>query len=485
MTSDTKDPASTTPVRAVGYARISLDKRDGAGVERQRASIEDMAAQRGYHLTEVLVDNSISAYSGAERPGYARLVELIKSHAVDRVLVWHTDRLHRNVRDTLEYMETTREAGVVTEAVQGAGIDPTTADAFLTTTVLAAVAEQESRHKAERIRAAAYSAAHKGAPNLSGRRTFGYRRELDRLVLEPREAAALRRAADNILAGSSIRREYVRLNEDGFTTTAGKPFDSMGIRTLLTNPRLAGYATWHGEIIGKGQWPPVFEDTERWEALQAILSDPARKTNKRGNKPTAQGSGLYFCGHCGAPMYHRWRKYPNGRKVQYYYTKKDLAPNDVPGNHVTRMAEPLDTYVAQTILSRLASVDLGLVTSNTQDQVRMEDLRQQRQDLNARIEGVERAVVSGDFTPAQGGKMNRELQAKLERVEAGLAALTDTDHALSPLVDVADLTAWWAAADLEAKRAVIRATARIYLEPGATTGRGNFEPELVRFEWLV
>lgn len=49
--------------RAVIYARVSLDLRDGAGVERQELECRKLVQQRGYELVEVCIDNSLSAYS--------------------------------------------------------------------------------------------------------------------------------------------------------------------------------------------------------------------------------------------------------------------------------------------------------------------------------------------------------------------------------------------------------------------------------------
>ncbi len=55
--------------RAAVYARISLDKvGEAAGVGRQIDACRHLADLEGWRVDEVLVENDLSAYSGACRP---------------------------------------------------------------------------------------------------------------------------------------------------------------------------------------------------------------------------------------------------------------------------------------------------------------------------------------------------------------------------------------------------------------------------------
>jgi Resolvase, N terminal domain len=65
--------------RAAIYARISLDKvGEAAGVGRQIDGCRHLAELEGWSIDEVLVDNDLSAYSGACRPEYERLLDLVR-----------------------------------------------------------------------------------------------------------------------------------------------------------------------------------------------------------------------------------------------------------------------------------------------------------------------------------------------------------------------------------------------------------------------
>lgn len=472
-------------VRAVGYARISLDRAEGAGVERQTKAITDLATSRGYDLVEVVVENSVSAYTGVTRPGYARVVSMIERGEVERVIVWHLDRLHRNVRETLDYMETTRAALVTTEAVQGGGIDPTTADAFITTTVLAAVAENESRHKSERISAAYEQMNHKGVPYAGGRRTFGYNQAHDELV--EAEAEALRRAADYILAGGTLYGAVKRLNELGYLTTAGRPFYPGAVRDLLTNPRMAALATHKGEVVGTAQWPAVWSP-ETYERLHAVLTNPDRRTNKgRGRKPQWLLSGLAVCGcpectDAAEPMvlYSRTRR-DKGYERRLYYVKSNTGQSSK--GHVAINADDVDELVTEAVLMRLGLPDIANRLARTEANDEVAELTTRRAGLRERIDALEAEFMAGNLDASQFGRLNRKLMDDAAKVDEALARHADADTGAAVVAAVGpDPARWWVTADLARRRALVNALVTVRIRRGKR-GAKRFDPERVVLDW--
>src|SRR5215211_5110793 len=89
----------TFGMAAVTYCRISADKTGaGLGVERQASDCRDLALKLRLGEPEVLTDNDLSAYSGKRRPGYQQLKQGLREGRWTALLVWHVDRLCRNVR---------------------------------------------------------------------------------------------------------------------------------------------------------------------------------------------------------------------------------------------------------------------------------------------------------------------------------------------------------------------------------------------------
>ena len=88
-------------LRIAIYVRISKDDTASMlGVERQEAYCRELIAQRypGDHTIEVYSDNNRSAWSGARRPAYERLMADLKAARLDLVVCYAADRLYRLVR---------------------------------------------------------------------------------------------------------------------------------------------------------------------------------------------------------------------------------------------------------------------------------------------------------------------------------------------------------------------------------------------------
>jgi DNA invertase Pin-like site-specific DNA recombinase len=89
-------------MRAVLYARVSTEKQaeHGHGLDAQRTRLTDFATQRKLDVIEVVTDEGASAAT-MERDGMHRVLDLVRAHAVDAVVVTKADRISRNVRDLL------------------------------------------------------------------------------------------------------------------------------------------------------------------------------------------------------------------------------------------------------------------------------------------------------------------------------------------------------------------------------------------------
>jgi DNA invertase Pin-like site-specific DNA recombinase len=95
------------------YARISLGKvGEAAGVGRQIDACRHLAEVEGWSVDEVLVDNDLSANSGACRPEYERLLDLVRRREIDVIVAYHPDRLYRRLADLVELTKVVASAGV-------------------------------------------------------------------------------------------------------------------------------------------------------------------------------------------------------------------------------------------------------------------------------------------------------------------------------------------------------------------------------------
>ena len=120
-------------------------------ISRQLADCEQLAARRGWTVVERYVDSDISAYSGKRRPEYQRLLDDIDRGAVEAVVVYHADRLHRHPRELEDFIDLCQRTKTRIATVSG-DLDLATHEGQLLARITGAVAPKESDDKSRRIR---------------------------------------------------------------------------------------------------------------------------------------------------------------------------------------------------------------------------------------------------------------------------------------------------------------------------------------------
>ncbi|AHW63912.1 Putative resolvase [Corynebacterium glyciniphilum AJ 3170] len=495
----TMTPTQEQPqqVRAAIYCRISRDKGgEGLGVERQEQACRALAEREGWTVTKVYADNSISAYSGAKRPGYRSLLDAVARGEFDRVVAWAPDRLHRRPIELNEYIDATEQVGVSTHTVNAGHWDLSTAGGRMSARVLGDLAAYESELRAERVLAAQLQARRSGKPRTDGRRSFGYHFVDGEYIVDEREAEALREAARQILAGVSLRQVALRMADEGITSTRGNPMNPESLRDTIKTPRVAGLVSWNPrDRKGKrlrhnrqildgvtGQWQPIL-DVDTWRAVCDVLDNPAKEMNRRGNKNKHLGSGIYRC-ECGDSLQIKYKTRADGTQCRRY-TCRRREPLHAPasGFHSSIHGDNVDETVVEVVLQRLEQTDIRAhlaLTSGRVDEVsRLTDKRAQ---VRQRLDDLDDQVALGAITPAAYARVAPKVEQQVAELDAQLAELAGHDNALAPLAETDDVRQWWAGADLDLRRAVLRSLVDITIMHG-TPGRKTFDPDRVVFRW--
>ena len=272
---------------------------DKLGVQRQEDDARKLCADRGWTVVEVFCDNDRSAYDRRKtRPGYAAMLEAVKAREINVIVAWHPDRLHRQTRELVPFIDVVTEYSVKVETVTAGHYDLSTPSGQMQAHMLGSVAEYESEHKSERIRRKMDANAAAGI-NHGGMRPYGW--AADRTTLDPSEAAVVREAADRVLAGESVRGIARDLNAAGHRSATGRPWRDVTVRDMLLRPRNAGLRLHHGEVVGHGKWdadparrqvPPGRGDTvqpgeanhsgEGWPRASAVSAGPLRRLRRAG-----------------------------------------------------------------------------------------------------------------------------------------------------------------------------------------------------------
>lgn len=302
------DGSGTTAI----YARISLDRQDGAGIKRQLEDGHALVKKNGWEPAREFVDNNTSAYSGKPRPHYEEMLEAVRAGRMNRIVVYNLDRLYRQPKELEEIIDLGDHGRVSVVTCNGGdlGLGNTEGDGVFMARLLVNVANKASRDTSRRVKRAKQQAREQGRPS-GGVRAFGWK---DGMVPEPGEAAALSAAVDAILGGASMADITRQWNRDGVVQpqTHIASWTPANLRQLLRNPRHAGLMATRPvivvngkerygppEILGKALWPEII-DRDRFERLQAVLDH--RGAAGRVPRRRSLLTGLIICKVCGATM---------------------------------------------------------------------------------------------------------------------------------------------------------------------------------------
>lgn len=466
----------SAPRAAAIYARISSDPNETrAGVDRQRRDCHAEADRLGWALVDEYIDNDVSAYSGKPRPEYQLLAD-IEAGAVDAVILWHQDRLHRQPIELEQFFQITDRAGISSNVRSVTGnADFGTGDGILVARIMGAVAANESASKSRRILRKKEELAAAGLPVTGGRRPFGYTR--DQLHTEPIEADIVRDLVRRFLAGDSVKSLTEWLAETGVPTTSGGEWRTTTVRQILTSPRIAGLMEHRGNVIGRAAWPAIITEEEH---RRVVASFAARKrSGRRAPQRYLLSGGLLRCGKCGTRLYSTPRE---GRR-RYGCLK---GPDHGGCGRLFITAEPLEDLVTQAVLYRLDTPELAqAINAQAEADDRAREVSDVLAQIQDRLEELGQMFTAGEIVRREFVAMRTDLVEQQERAERRLASLTRTDALAGLTSSGLSLSETWHDLNLARQQAIISALVTAVTIGSGRSGARGLDPERVSIEWRV
>jgi site-specific DNA recombinase len=457
--------------RAALYARISEDKTGKAhGVQRQLQDARNLAKAKGWAVAGEYVDNDRSAYDGKPRPEYERLLHDIRGGHVDAVVAYAPDRLVRRLVE-LERLIALCEAHDVTIATVAGEYDLSSPVGRMVARLLGSVAMAEVEVKGARQKRANLQRAQTGDVRWT-RRPYGYDRRNGRIVKVPTEAKHVRRVAEAVLDGRSLRSQVDRLNKAQVPTSMGAAWTVTTLRRILMNPRYAGIAMYDGKEIGDGKWPAILSRDEH-RALVSLLGNPARRLAP-STATKYLLSGLAICGRCGQKLFAA----PMGKPGAYYLAYKCFTKP-----HLSRRLDWVDRLVVGAVIGRVTEPDAAEALLPATPDVTA--ARKEADRLRVQLDELAALFVEGAVTASGLRQASARLNAKLAEQEAVIAS-SHAGRVLAPLLGAVDAREVWARLDLQQQRAVIDTLMTVTILPsGRGLHRHGFDPSSVEIRWKV
>jgi site-specific DNA recombinase len=471
------------------YVRISRDATgQAAGVQDQIKDGLQRCRDKGWPLPadeDIYVDNDVSASrfgdpDHVKRDAYWRLIAAIEAGDYDRLVMAVEDRTHRQVLELAEFINLCREHNV-RPATVGTEYDLDDPDQLTMWFIKVRFAEAEAEKISRRVRRARLREAENGAPHAGGSREFGTvgRRQVRDpatgsvgtvpIVSEAqaaRERELIQEAAARILAGDSLRGIRLEWTRKGIKTATGKTWTNQTLRALLLSPRLVGYRTHQGRLY-PGTWPAIL-DLQTWEAVGAVLRDPAR-TRNRGGLPRHLLSGLLHGGDgCG----HRLYSQPRNGKLLYRCT--------VPGcGRISRLAAPIENLITEALFVAVESPEWDRLAQRPADDPTRELHEQLARDQGL-LDRLEDKVAQELIRPEAAKRNRAEIERRMDAARAKLGRLGDARVAARV---PRNLRSVWPNLSLDRRRSILAVLIeRITVEP-ADSGMRTLDPATIKVTW--
>ena len=251
--------------KCIIYCRKSTDREDRQiqSLTDQRKWCEEIAQNLGYDVVEV-ISESISGKNPETRPGFKKMLKMLKDGKADRIITWKANRLARNPIDQ-SYIEWYVQEWVIREILSSDG-SFRTGDNVLILRMHFGMATQFSIDlKKDTIRGMRSKVENGG---IVAKPPRGYSIEWGEAVPDL-EARVIKDIFDLRSQGwgmPDISKEMY--DRHRFQTSSGKPVTHSYIAKIVSNPFYYGVIQWAGELFSWRHEPIISKEV--WEKVNGI-----------------------------------------------------------------------------------------------------------------------------------------------------------------------------------------------------------------------
>ena len=147
------DPVRVRKLRVAAYARVSSSSEDqlNSFAAQNAHYTELITANPEWEFVDVYADKGITGTSAEKRDDFQRLLADCRRGRVDKILVKSSSRFARNAKECLEAVRELKALGVGVLFLTD-GIDTRDNDGELRLTLMASMAQEESRRTSQRVK---------------------------------------------------------------------------------------------------------------------------------------------------------------------------------------------------------------------------------------------------------------------------------------------------------------------------------------------
>ena len=345
LTGRTTATGEMAKLRIAPYARVSTDHEEQeSSYEAQVKHFKQLIESHDdWELVDIYADPGISG-KNIKRPNFQRLIDDCDRGKVDMIITKSVSRFARNTLDCVKTVRKLKEMGIKVY-FEKENLDTLQESSEFVLTIMASLAEEESRSISNNIRWSVKKRFENGEVIMSTAHFLGYTKTKNGpLTIVPEQAIIVRRIYGEFLDGYSLQEIADGLMRDGIPSPSGKErWHPTTIKSILQNEKYMGDShlqkTYLPDFLSprriknEGQADSYYvEDSHAAiiskEMFGLVQQEFIGRTELRSSNRTGHGkysgkyafSGMIICGECGE-TYRRHQQY-NAYKKYYIWVCK-------------------------------------------------------------------------------------------------------------------------------------------------------------------
>jgi len=329
-------------IRVAAYCRVSTDNDDQKNsLESQKTYFKEYIEKNpSWQLVSVYADEGITGTSTAKRTQFNKMIANAIAGGIDLIVTKEVSRFARNTVDTLSYTRklTTHNVRVI---FINDNIDTKDKDSEFRLTIMASVAQEESRKTSERIKWGMNRRMERG--KVSVRDIYGYDIYDGVLSLNHEEAVVVKLIFHKYAyEKKGLRVIAQELNESGALLSKRiQKWTTRNVSHILSNEKYVGDLIFkkfctpnyldHKQVKNDGIEEKIYHtdvhepiiDRETWDLARkeqeqrAVLSESGTKYSNR-----YWCSGKLRCAECGSNVVSRNKYNKDGSVIRFWYCKE-------------------------------------------------------------------------------------------------------------------------------------------------------------------
>ena len=464
------------------YARVSTEhEAQLSALENQKEWYSPfLALHPEWNVTRMYVDEGITGTSAQKRPEFMQMIKDAYNGEFDLILTREVSRFARNTVDTLQYTRNLKSKGVEVFFIND-NIKTFDGDGELRLTIMATLAQDESRKTSIRVKAGQQTSMNNGVFYGTGN-ILGYDRVGKDMVINPEQAKTVRMIFDLYLAGYGVRKIQFEMEKAGRLTAMGKSnwYCSI-ISKILRNTFYCGIITYHKEFVPdyleqkrvrnfgeieltqvKGRHEPIVTEEEFFR-VQKMMAESrikmnmghAGRTREIGKKRSADiWTKLLTC-ECGGSFNRKtWHNTAEGKQYGYQcYSSirtgtiqtrinKGLSLDGIcetpmiPGWKLQMMAKQIfRQYLTDT--EQILSVAESMLEKHIDDKdtsiemnytILIKENRQEIEKLQRRLDNYIEMRADGEITKEMFAEKKAEITNRLHLLEQNILELEQNEE---------------------------------------------------------